>query len=69
MWALIYWKTKVGKSLHSKAILADVECTRVCIYMSLVLLISSAIYELTGIPYIDALGTFELAYFSYVEGK
>lgn len=69
MWALIYWKTKVGKSLHSKAILADVECTRVCIYMSLVLLISSAIYELTGIPYIDAMGTFGLAYFSYVEGK
>ncbi len=69
MWALIYWKTKVGKELNSRAILADVECTRVCIYMSVVLLASSAIYELTGVAYIDTLGTLGLAYFSFVEGK
>lgn len=69
MLALIYWKTKMGKELNSQAILADVECTRVCIYMSLVLLASSAIYEMTGIAYIDTLGTLGLAYFSYIEGK
>jgi len=69
MWVLIYWKTKVGKELNSRAILADAECTRVCIYMSVVLLISSGIYELTNIAYIDSLGTLGLAWFSFKEGK
>lgn len=69
MVVLIYWKTKVGKELESKAILADAECTRVCIYMSVVLLISSGIYELTNIAYIDSLGTLGLAWFSFKEGK
>ena len=69
MWALIYWKTKVGRALHSNAILADVACTRVCIYMSVILLLSSVIYELTHVAYIDSLGTLGLAWFSYREGK
>ena len=66
---LIYGKIKTGKSLQSDAILADANCTKVCIYMSCVLLASSAIYELTGFPYADALGTLGLAWFSYQEGK
>lgn len=37
-------------------------------YMSLVLLASSAVYELTHLPYIDTLGTFGLAYLSLREG-
>ncbi|MBI4810514.1 MAG: cation transporter [Ignavibacteriales bacterium] len=69
MWALIYWKRRTGKALNSDAILADAECTRVCVYMSIVLLTASVIYELTKIPYIDAIGTLGLAYFSLREGK
>jgi divalent metal cation (Fe/Co/Zn/Cd) transporter len=69
MWALIYGKVRIGKQLNSKAILADAECTKVCIYMSVILLASSGIYELTRFLYIDVIGTLGLAYFSYKEGK
>lgn len=69
MWVLIYGKIKVGKQLNSKAILADAECTRVCIYMSLILLVSSGIYHLLQFPYVDVIGTLGLAYFSFKEGK
>jgi len=69
MWGLILGKLKVGKLLNSDAILADAECTRVCIYMSIILLISSGIYELTNIAYIDSIGTLGLSYFSFKEGQ
>ncbi len=69
MLALIYWKRRMGKALNSDAILADAECTRVCVNMSIVLLAASAIYEIAKIPYIDAVGTLALAYFSFREGK
>lgn len=69
MLLLIIGKTRVGKRLNSDAILADAECTRVCIYMSLILLISSGIYELTGFIYIDSIGTLGLAYLSFSEGR
>lgn len=66
---LIYGKIKTGKQLQSDAILADANCTKVCIYMSCILLASSGIYEITGFGYADALGTLGLAWFSYQEGK
>lgn len=69
MWFLIVAKKRIGKQLDSDAILADAECTKVCIYMSIVLLISSGIYELTNLAYIDSIGTLGLAYFSLKEGK
>lgn len=69
MWALLYGKIKTGKQLNSSAILADAECTRVCIYMSLILLAASGINELTGIAYIDSIGTLGLAWFSFREGR
>ena len=69
MWALAFAKTKVGKSLHSDAILADAECTKVCIYMSIILLVSSGVYELFRLPYIDSIGTLGLSYFAFKEGK
>jgi hypothetical protein len=31
--------------------------------------LSSGIYELWGIPYIDSIGTLGLAYFAFKEGK
>ena len=69
MWLLILEKRKVGKKLNSPAILADAQCTMVCIYMSVILLAASFIYELTALPYVDSAGTLGLAYFSFKEGK
>jgi divalent metal cation (Fe/Co/Zn/Cd) transporter len=69
MWALAYGKIKVGKQIHSDAILADAECTKVCISMSIILLLSSGIYELTKFASIDTIGTFGLAYLSFKEGR
>ncbi len=69
MWALVLGKTNVGKQLNSAAILADASCTKVCIYMSVILLAASAMYELTGLMYIDSIGIIGLAYFSYKEGR
>lgn len=69
MWGLVVWKRKVGNELNSAPILADANCTLVCVYMSIILLVSSGIYELFGIPYIDSIGTLGLAYFAFKEGK
>lgn len=66
---LLWGKLKAGKALHSAAIIADAGCTRVCIYMSCVLLAASAIYELTGFAYADSIGTLGLTWFSYQEGR
>jgi len=69
MWALIYFKIWVGRQLGSDAILADAECTKTCLYLSFILLLASAGYELTGIGGIDAIGAIALAAFSYREGR
>ena len=69
MWALVSAKRKVGRTLDSAPILADANCTLVCIYMSLVLLAASLIYELTGFGLVDSLGALGLIYFSVKEGK
>jgi divalent metal cation (Fe/Co/Zn/Cd) transporter len=66
---LIKAKKSVGRKLHSEPIIADANCTRICIYMSLVLLASSLIYELTGFIYADAIGAAGLTYFSISEGR
>lgn len=62
-------KRSIGTALNSDAILSDAECTQVCIYMSVVLLGASAIYELTKISYIDIAGSIALAYLSFKEGR
>ena len=69
MWALVVAKRKVGKALNSAPILADANCTLVCIYMSLVLLAASAFYQITGFGYIDSIGALGLIYFSFKEGR
>jgi divalent metal cation (Fe/Co/Zn/Cd) transporter len=62
-------KKGVGIKLDSEPIISDSNCTKVCVYMSIVLLVSSLIYELTGFPYADAIGAAGLIYFSISEGK
>jgi divalent metal cation (Fe/Co/Zn/Cd) transporter len=69
MWVLVAGKRKVGHELDSSPILADANCTLVCIYMSLVLLVASLVYELTSFGFVDSLGAIGLIYFSYNEGK
>lgn len=69
MWLLIRAKRDVGGKLDSAPILADANCTLVCLYMSLALLVSSAVYELTGFGFVDSLGAIVLIYFSFNEGK
>lgn len=69
MWLLIHYKIKVGKALGSQAILADAACTRVCLYLSTVLLLSSAGYELTGVGWLDIAGAFGISWFSFREGR
>jgi divalent metal cation (Fe/Co/Zn/Cd) transporter len=62
-------KKSIGKKLNSEPIIADANCTKVCVYMSLVLLVSSLVYELTGFAYADTIGAAGLIYFSITEGK
>jgi divalent metal cation (Fe/Co/Zn/Cd) transporter len=69
MWALVLGKRKVGRALNSQPILSDANCTMVCIYMSVILLASSLIYELTGFGFVDSIGALGLIWFSYSEGK
>jgi len=69
MWILIHYKTKVGMALNSAAILADAACSRACVYLSVVLLVASVGYELTGIGYLDALGALLIAWFAGKEGR
>jgi len=71
--ALMIWlmnaKKSTGKKLHSDPIIADANCTKVCVYMSVVLLVASLIYELTGFAYADAIGAAGLIWFSINEGR
>lgn len=66
---LIRHKTRVGKALNSPAILADAACSRACLLLSAVLLASSVGYELTGIGYLDSLGSLAIAWLSFREGR
>lgn len=71
--AVMVWlmlaKRNVGRKLDSEPIVCDSNCTKVCVYMSVVLLISSLIYELTGFAYADSIGAAGLIWFSVSEGR
>ncbi len=66
---LMLAKKSVGKKLDSEPIISDGNCTKICVYMSIVLLASSLIYEITGFAYADVIGAAGLIYFSLSEGK
>ena len=69
MSALIFFKMKVGKALNSRALVADANCTKTCLYLSIILLAASVGYELTGLGGIDSIGALLIAYFSFKEGR
>lgn len=71
--AVMLWllnaKKSTGKKLNSDPIISDANCTKICVYMSVVLLVSSLIYEFTGFAYADVIGAAGLIWFSVSEGK
>lgn len=69
MWLLIHYKTRVGIALNSPAILADAACSRACVYLSLVLLVGSVGYEVTGVGSLDSLGAILIAWLAWKEGR
>jgi divalent metal cation (Fe/Co/Zn/Cd) transporter len=69
MWALLRAKVSVGRQLHSQAILADAACTRACLQLSVVLLIASAGYKLTGFGWLDSIGALVIGGLCFTEGK
>lgn len=69
MWFLMQAKLKVGKQLGSNAIIADANCTRACFYLSFILLASSLLFELSGIRWVDILGSLGIAWFAFTEGR
>jgi divalent metal cation (Fe/Co/Zn/Cd) transporter len=62
-------KKSIGNKLKSAPVIADANCTKVCVFMSVVLLLSSLVYELTGFAYADVFGAAGLIYFSVSEGR
>jgi len=71
--AVMVWlyrsKISCGIKLNAEPVIADGRCTLVCIYMSVVLLLSSLVYEITGVGWIDTIGPLGLAWFSFSEGR
>lgn len=62
-------KMKTGRQLKSAAIIADANCTKTCIYMSVVLLVSSLTFTLTRFALLDVLGALGIAWFAFSEGR
>ncbi len=69
MWWLMSAKMKAGHALHSEAIIADANCTKTCLLLSVVLLAGSVLYELFHIGLVDAAGSLGIAWFAWREGK
>jgi divalent metal cation (Fe/Co/Zn/Cd) transporter len=69
MWILVHYKLKIGTQFKSQALLADAACTKVCMWLSAILLVSSAGYELTGLGLLDSLGAAGIAILSFREGR
>lgn len=68
MWLMLA-KKRIGRQLNSEPIIADSNCTKACVYMSVVLLIFSLIFKVTSFAYADIIGAAGLIYFSVTEGR
>jgi divalent metal cation (Fe/Co/Zn/Cd) transporter len=62
-------KINIGKKANSAAIIADANCTKTCVYLSIILLFSSVLYEIFKIGFIDSAGALGIAYYAFKEGK
>jgi divalent metal cation (Fe/Co/Zn/Cd) transporter len=69
MWVLIHHKTKIGTALDSPAILADAACSRACVFLSIVLMLASLGFQLTGMGSLDTIGALVIALLAGKEGR
>ncbi|HKN18853.1 MAG TPA: cation transporter [Dissulfurispiraceae bacterium] len=69
MWLLIHYKMKIGRQFNSQALIADANCSRACMHLSVVLLVASIGYELTGLGLLDSIGAIVIAALSFKEGR
>ncbi|MEI6847941.1 MAG: hypothetical protein WCK32_07895 [Chlorobiaceae bacterium] len=68
MWWLMRAKMKTGLALHSDAIIADANCTKTCLMLSMLLFASSVLYEWLHVGLIDVIGSIGIAWFAWKEG-
>ena len=66
---LLKFKLNIGKKLNSNSIIADANCTKTCVYLSIILLISSLLYEVFKIGFIDSIGALGIAWYAFNEGR
>jgi divalent metal cation (Fe/Co/Zn/Cd) transporter len=66
---LMIAKLNIGKKLNSEAIIADANCTKTCLYLSVILLSSSLLFEIFRIGFVDSIGALGIAYYAFKEGK
>ena len=69
MWWLIYKKKEVGTALKSDAMIADANCNKVCMQLSVILLVSSLLYHFFNIGHFDSIGALIIAFLSFKEGN
>lgn len=69
MYFLMRYKRIIGEKLNSDAIISDSNCTKSCLYLSIVLFLSSGLYHIFEISYIDIIGSLVIAWFTFKEGK
>jgi divalent metal cation (Fe/Co/Zn/Cd) transporter len=69
MYFLMHYKLKAGKTLNSEAIIVDAHCTKTCLYLSFILLLSSLLYQFLEISYFDIAGSLGIAWYAFSEGR
>jgi divalent metal cation (Fe/Co/Zn/Cd) transporter len=69
MLVLLHYKRQIGRRYDSAALLADANCTKTCIYLSVVLLVASLGYEATGVGLLDSAGALGISWLSWREGR
>jgi len=66
---LVQRKRSVARTLNSAPLMADANCTMVCIFMSISVLLSALVFELTSFAYADVIGAAAITWFSVSEGR
>lgn len=66
---LVKYKIRVGKALNFQPIISDAQRTKTCLYLSVLLLVSSSLYELFRIPYVDVVGALGISWFALKGGR
>lgn len=62
-------KSRVGRTLGDKLILADAAETRICVLLSVSTLVGVGLFTLTGLAWFDSIAAFVIALFAIHEGR